>query len=479
VYAAAVASAGTGQGLAIAAAVVAGVGLGLQITATVLYADLNSRTSTTPAPAAATTNVSAARLSELKLAYQTSNATAQTAYNATNPAPTQSIDDFKNLQLDKSAAVTTALNGVVAQDSILGNLLKDTFTGKSETCALADTAACSSAGYTLRGVNTPANNIVANYSKNLLTAPYSPGVVSALSGYYQAVAQAGANASSGPAIPPSNPPSTNPDILAAEAARAAAAAALAAAPVTDPATALSSSNAVISSYNSLLAATADFDLKNLALANDSLHTDTNALTAARDVSLATLRTQMGNPSWTYTGTTSLCGGGAVSTCGWMTNTSSGTASTASTTVNDYLTAYANYENRVGYQKSVDAATGKANIAWTDRNGYKTALCGNAAIPVMWLGGSALPSANPSNWDTSENLIAASPTGLSCTGSATAINLSTDTAAANAAEIKKYCVTPATLNPYLCGLYSATLPARSAIQGAKPIVDALIFKGIVK
>jgi hypothetical protein len=444
VYAVAVGSASTGLGLAAGAIAAAAVELGLQITATVLYADLNSRTSTTPAPVAQTTNVSAARLSELQAAYQTSNATAQTAYNATQPAPAQTVEYYDSLQKNKSAAVTTALNGIV--DSTLSTLLKDTFTGKNATCALATTTLCSSNGYTLHGTSGTAFDIVGNYTKELLSAPYSPGVVNAQSGFYQALAMAG----TGQATP-------------------------------DPAAALTSSNAVISSYNRLLAATADFDQKNLALANNSIPDDVATLSTARSASLTTLRGLMGNANWDYNGTTTLCGGGgSVSSCGWMTNTSSDTGSTASTTVNDYLTAYANYQNRVNYQKTVDAATGKANSAWSDRNGYKTALCGNPPTSVTWLGGSTLPSANPTNWDASENLLAATPTGLSCTGSAAPLNLSTQNAEANAAEKAKYCVGGSAPDANLCALYSGTATVtRSTIQGAQPIVNALILKGIVK
>ena len=440
VYTVAVSSAGTGQGLAVAAAVTAGVELGLQITATVLYADLNSRTSTTPVPVAITTNVSAARLSELQAAYQTSNASAQTSYNATMPVPAQNVAYYDTLQKNQSAALISSLTGVV--DGTLSTFLQDAFTGKNATCGLATTALCSSNGYTLRGTN----DIVGNYTKDLLSAPYSPGVVNAQSGYYQALAMAGTGQ-----------------------------------PTPDPAAALSSSNAVISNYNSLLAATADFDQKKLALDNNVISGNTAALTAARDTALTTLRNLMGNPSWNYTGAATLCGGGSItiSSCGWMTNTSSGTGSTASTTVNDYLTAYANYQNRVGYQKTVDAATGKANIAWSDRNGYKTALCGNPPTSVTWLGGSTLSSVNPANWDASENLLAATPTGLICTGSAAPLDLSSQNATANAAEKAKYCPGGSAPDANLCALYSGTSPARSTIQGAQNIVDALILKGIVK
>ena len=70
------------------------------------------------------------------------------------------------------------------------------------------------------------------------------------------------------------------------------------------------------------------------------------------------------------------------------------------------------------------------------------------------------------------------TGLSCTGSASARDNSTDSAAARAAEKAKYCPGGSAPDTALCALYSSS-PAKSSIQGAKAIVDALIQKGIVR
>ena len=227
----------------------------------------------------------------------------------------------------------------------------------------------------------------------------------------------------------------------------------------------------------------------------------------RTTALGNLRTAMGNGSWNYTGDTTLCGGGSTSTssCGWMANTpgsaaagnASGAASswtaaaTGSTTVNGYLTAYDNYEDALAWQKLKDAANNAAASAWSDRNGYKTALCATKSPSVTWLGGTSRSGDNPSAWDTSEALPSAawsgtgttiatnvSVSGLSCAGSASARDNTTDSTAARNAEILKYCTTVATKDPAMCALYTST-PARSAIRGAKNIVDALILKGVVQ
>ena len=436
VYAVAVGSAGTGQGLAVAAAVTAGVSLGLNITATVLYADLNSRTTTTPTPVTPTINVSSARLGELQTSYIASQATAKTAYDGTLPVPSQTVDALKTVQSNSSASVTNSI--ALMTNSTLSTFLNDAFTGKSATCVISGSETC--AGFT--AISTGTNTTI--YTKDLLPAPYAPGVISSLNGYYQAVAQQGTG-------------STTPT----------------------PASALSSSNSMLSSYSSLLAATSAFDIANVASAGlDS---------TARTTALANLRSLMGDPTWNYTGTATLCGGGStsVSSCGWMVDTSAsaGSGSTSATTgsakVNTFLTDYGNYQNRVNYQQKLDAAAAKASIAWSDRNGYKTALCGNQSPSVTWLGGSSLSSTNPGVWDATENLLSSPPTGLTCTGSAAPVNLSTQNASARSAEAAKYCVVGSAYDANLCALYTGTAATKSSIQGAQNIVDAVIVKGIVK
>ncbi len=434
VYAVAVGSAGTGQGLAVAAAVTAGVSLGLNITATVLYSDLKSRTSTTPAAVTPTINVSSARLGELKTSYITSQAAAKTAYDATLPVPAQTVDALNTVQSNSSAAVTSAI--ALVTDSTLSTFLNDNFTGKSATCVISGSETCT--GFT--AISTGTNTTI--YTKDLLAAPYAPGVIASLNGYYQSVAQQGTG-------------STTPT----------------------PASALSSSNSMLTSYNNLLAATSAFDIANVASAG--------LASTARTTALANLRSLMGNPTWNYTGTATLCGGGSTSasSCGWMVNTSAGSSSPFVTTgaakVNTFVTDYGNYQNRVNYQQKLDAAAAKASIAWSDRNGYKTALCGNQSPSVTWLGGSSLSSTNPGVWDATENLLASTPTGLSCTGSAAPVSLSTQNASARSAEAAKYCVGGSAPDVNLCALYTGTAATKSSIQGAQNIVDAVIVKGIVK
>ena len=214
----------------------------------------------------------------------------------------------------------------------------------------------------------------------------------------------------------------------------------------------------------------------------------NAVTArvaaydARSPTLDTLRTAMGNGSWNYNGNTTLCGGGSTST------------SSCSALVNQfpvYLAAYDSYKDAAAYLKLKNAADNAAASAWADRNGFKTALCATKSPSVTWLGSTSRSSENPSAWDSSEMLPGASwsgsgtaiatsvsVTGLSCTGSASARDNSTDSAAARAAEKAKYCPGGSAPDTALCALYSSS-PAKSSIQGAKAIVDALIQKGIVR
>ena len=304
--------------------------------------------------------------------------------------------------------------------------------------------------------------------------------------------------------------------MAAQATLAAANASLAAAPVVSPATALSSSNAVVTAYNNLLAATADFDVKNLNyVAAQGSFTDADddwiaagsptsgslydaRVTAqsafisagtARSAALGVLRAAMGTGygAWDYTANTSLCGGGGGTTgCGWMrdvpasANAGSATsqASTAASAVNSYLTAYGAYQDAVAYKKIKDTADTKARMAWSDRNSYKTALCATATPSVTWLGG-AIAIFNPASWDGSENLLASPVLGLGCTGSVAATDLSSNSAAARAAEKAKYCVGGSAPDTALCTLYSSSASTQSTIQGTEAIVNAVIMKGIVK
>ena len=154
------------------------------------------------------------------------------------------------------------------------------------------------------------------------------------------------------------------------------------------------------------------------------------------------------------------------------------ASTASSVVNDYLTAYGDYKNTAVYQKFKDAADAKANSAWSDRNGYKTALCAKMNS-VNFLGSSSTSSNNPTDWDVTETLLGTTITGLNCTSTGTAPDLSSAQSVALAAEKTKYCITPATADTRMCLIVSGNTPAQSTIQGAQNIVDALIIKGIVK
>ena len=486
VYATAVAAATTGGSLAVGATAAAVVSLGLQITATVLYAELNGRT-TTPhsTPAAVISDVSDTTVANLKTAYVTSKGLAQTAYNAV-PTPAPNVTVLNGTQRDKANLVATEVSKVT--DTTLNALLSAGLKGSVSTCTLASTTACLSGGFTLHGPD-----VIGNYSKDLLDPTYTPGVIPSLDTYYSAILQSGASTSTGVTLTST---STDPAVLAAQQSLADANAALAAVPVVDPATALADRNRLVAHYNALLAAIADFDEKNLAVKAAS-----NATTqAARDTSLATLRTLLGssNSAWDYTGTTTLCGGGSTtaSSCGWMKDitASAGSAppantpltagnttlaSTASSVVNDYLTAYGDYKNTAVYQKFKDAADAKAKSAWSDRNGYKTALCAKIQS-ASFLGSSSTSSTNPTDWDVTETLLGAAITNLNCTSTGTAPDFSSNQSAALAAEKTKYCTTgTSTYDAGMCSIVSGTRNAISTIQGAQNIVDALIIKGIVK
>ena len=225
----------------------------------------------------------------------------------------------------------------------------------------------------------------------------------------------------------------------------------------------------------------------------------------RSTALDTLNNAMGTSGWDNTSHTSLCGGGSTTTssCAWMTgNTASaGTDSTfavsGSSAVNAYLVAYEAYRNADAFKAAKAAADSAATSAWSDRNAFKSALCA-VKFPTAstWLGG-PLSVPDPGSWDTSEQLQSAGWSGsdpiasanlsvpglindgTQCTGSATGANTSSQSAAARSAEMAKYCVGGSAPDTALCALYSAATPAHSTIQGAKPIVDALITKGIAR
>jgi len=334
------------------------------------------------------------------------------------------------------------------------------------------------------------------YTKDNLSSPYAPGVIPSLDTYYSAVLQSGASTSTGVTLTST---STDPAaVVAAQKSLADANAALAAVPVVDPATALADRNRLVAHYNDLLAAIADFDVKNLA----DKAASTTTTQAERADSLATLRILLGssNSAWDYTGNATLCGGGsATSSCGWMKDTTPSAgyappantpltagnttlASTASSVVNVYLTAYGDYKSIAVYQKLKEAAADKANSAWSDRNGYKTALCAKNQS-ANFIGGSWVSSSsstNPADWDVTETLLGATITNLNCTSTGTAPDFSSNQSAASAAEKTKYCTTgTSTYDAGMCSIVSGTAPARSTIQGAQNIVDALIIKGIVK
>lgn len=471
VYAVATSLAGVAAVLAVAAGVSAAVGLGLQLTATVLYADLQGRTSTpSPSVPANVSNISAAKVAQLKTAYGASNATALSAYAAL-PSPPPDAAARDTAQQTKATTVTKLISDVT--DPTLKGLLSVRLTGSIGTCTASTTAACTTAGFVLRGTD----DVVANYKKDLLASTaYTPGVVPSLDVYYAAIVQSGASTP----ISTSNVGSNSTLNTALNNANQA----LAAVPVIAPVDAMNNSNSVVSNYSNLLTAIDDFDIKNIIM-----NANNNATTqAARASSLATLRTLIGNSTWDYTGTASLCAGSFTytGTCGWMSNasanagTASTSASTASSAVNDYLNAYSSFKSVALYQKQKEAVDTKVGLAWSDRNGYKSGLCALQTPSVSWLGGAASSSNNPANWDSNENLLVDPPTNLSCTGSATPANTSSQTSAARAAEQAKYCnTTSPDHNADLCSLYSASTPARSTIQNAENIFQVLIQKGIAQ
>ncbi len=510
----------TGTALVTAAAVAAGVDLGLNITGTVLYADLVARTAnaTTPPPGTPT-GFPAANLPPLRDQYVASEAAAKAAYDLTlaPPIPGNTVAGYNTIQQNTAATIAggSYIGGVT--DAALRTLLLNGLNGKTDTCVLA-AATCLATGYTATQTPTTSGSgatttitYTTTYIKDLVPAPYAPGAIPSVAAYYDAVLQQGAVAP---------PPVTD---LAACNLMGFPTAPCQPAPVPtppNPATALNSSNTVVGSYTALLKAVQDFDVKNLdyesrlaartaaqnaynaALATDpgcsgatclialaALNTANSNLisaTTARDAALATLRTAIGDPSWNHTGNTSLCGGGVgVSGCTWMNNAtatagnSTTPATTSATVVNGYLTDFTNYEAARVHQQLLDAATAKASAAWSDRNTYKTALCSVGPPSVNWVGTSSIPNADPAQWDILENLLAAPPTGLTCTGGGTPVDLSAQDAAARAAEQARYCLVGGPdYDANLCALYSATGTA-ATIQGAEPIVRELIRRGITQ
>jgi hypothetical protein len=373
---------------------------------------------------------------------------------------------------------------------------------------------CKNNGFTASGTDI----MTTIYTKDGLVAPYSPGVIPALDAYYQG-----------------QTPTVNADGTTTPAAGSN----------------LNASNAVTSAYSALLAAIADFDAKNQAYLSslsqtsaafrawvaagqpgsgfwfaalspeeqawvtagkpgpgDLLHFYYDNLPSvdrtyidsgtARNTSLSTLQGLLGNPSWNYTGSTSVCG---ASGCGWMTGgtASAGNASTPATTgssvLNNYLIAYENYRNSDAYKAAQSAADSAATSAWSDRNSFKSALCAvNDPTAKTWLGGGTPSATNPASWDSLENLPGAlwSPTGtsvatsvnsvtisLNCSGSVAAADQSAQNAAAIAANKAKYCPGGSAPDAALCALYSGTGGTQSTVQGAENIVNEIIKRGIVK
>lgn len=492
VYTIAVTNASIGLGLAIGAAVTSGVSLGLQITAAVMYGLLEDRTSAPPPPTAVTMAVSDAKLTELRNAYSSDKATAQSAYNATLALPATPTATLDTIQQGEASAVGAKIGAV--GDATLSGVLGTRLNGQTLTCV--PPADCT--GYTARQVPTLDGDgkVVLNASNQpvthtIYTREVVAGLIPAVQGYYQALAQAGSG-------DPIN--STDPAAVAANAA-------LAGAPVADPAAALATMQSRRDAYSSLLGATADFDSKNLsyAAANSAYSTADAAYVAcggagcgtpaiitartsaqttltnasgARSTALATLRTEMGDASWDYAGVTSLCG---ASGCGWMADTSAGGANpTGSALVNTYLGGYTDYQIALNAQKTRDKARDTASAAWSGRNTYKTALCANLTPSASFVGSATPGDNNPASWDAAENLLGTPVSGLACgSGGATPIDLSGQSADQAAAEKTKYCDTPATQDATLCALYSSPSATRSLIRGPRPIVDALIQKGITQ
>jgi hypothetical protein len=559
IFSAALASGISGSGLAAASLVTASAALALRLTAVGLYAALLSRTTDPSAPPdTAATPPSVADQMTALTSYAAAKATARTAYSdltAYGPAVTPAIIATDKADRDSKLAAANA-NVASVVDATLKSALTVDLNGSTATCTPPALSNC--AGYTARQV--PRTNgsgaLVTNpdgseiydtiYTKDLVPAPYSPGVAPSVAGYYQAVAQAGATQAPTP-IPAGADATTTAAITAANAKQAAAAAA-----AVPPATALANSNVVIGSYSNLLASINDFDTKNLTYnAAETAYTAAQAAAAtaqaaaatalaayvaapttpaatkaalllasnnaaaastaadgaslaakaardtaktARDTARGTVRTGIGNATWDYTGSATVCGGGSTtaSSCGWMTNATAGgggatVATTGSAAVNAFLASEAIYQNALGWQKVKDAAAAKADAAWTSRNELKMLLCAAKAPPVSFIGGGR-SSDDPLSWDVTENVLATdgsgapTPVNLNCIGLSQPA-LPTDVTGANNVTLAdrrlKYCtVGGLDYNAAICAALNLPTTATS-VQGVEPIVNSLIDKGIAR
>ena len=300
-------SASIGLGLSIGAAVSAGIALGLEIAATIYYADVKART-TRPNPTynvtgAPDSGITADRLAKLKLNYVTSRDAAKSAYTAFAAIPVPGAG--ATAAASQSAANVVSADIAAVTNAQLGSLLSNVLNGSSVTCSgdltgctktqvpvlnspleykkvspdgtlatcipadhtpstwctdngysqtqmsivwskvdtvsgavvtCTDSAAtCKANGYSAAG--QPIYNTV--YVKNGLSSPYSPGVISSVDAYYQALG-------------PNQTQNADGTVTVVPA------------PSGDVSGTLSTSNAVVGSYSTLLAAIANFDSKNIA-----------------------------------------------------------------------------------------------------------------------------------------------------------------------------------------------------------------------
>lgn len=546
IYSAALASGVSGTSLAAASLITTTAALALRLTAVGLYADLVSRTTDpNPSPPTPPAPPSVADQMTALARYVAAKTTASTAYGVLTayvpPVVTQAMIDAARADRNSKLAAANANIGSVV-DAPLLTVLNVNLNGSTATCV--PTASNTCAGFTARQVprTDGSGNLVKNadgseiydtiYTKDLVPAPYSPGVTPSLTGYYQALAQVGTVQAPAP-IPADADQATRDAINAANARLAAAAAA-----AVDPAAALASSNAVLGSYSNLLAATKDFDDKNLAYqaalnaynaaqnaylaaqnaydtavaanlataavlkttrdnalaARDSAGVTRDSALVTRDNARNTLRSRMGNPGWDYTGTQTLCGGGSTtsSSCGWMTNaTPGGGGSTVATTgaavVNNFLSSEASYQNALAWKRVKDNAAARADAAWINRNELKMLLCAAKAPPASFIGGGR-SSDDPGSWDLTENVLATdgsgtpTPTNLNCIGLSEPA-LPASVAGANSVTLAdrraRYCtVGGADYNPALCA--ALNLPVvPTGVRGVEPIVTTLIEKGIAR
>lgn len=502
VYAVSLSTAITGFSLfVVGSTAAAATSLGLSITSTVLYADINSRTSTiSSATAPAGYAISDERLKQQLADYLAAKATATTAFNRLpTPAPSASeVLAMKATRDSRLSNVNTQISAVT--DSTLRGKLSNYLNGSTSECF--SPADCS--GYTAREVprTDEGGNVVTNsagepvmttiYTRNNLEGTiYSPGVVPAFGGYYKALSSAGANTPVSSGLSPGDP---------GYHAITQANAGLSGTNLPSPAAVLATANDVTGKYTQLLQATALFDSRHLAYVQasntrtactencDDEQVSLNVATADRTTALSDLRSKMGDASWNYTGTESLCGLGG---CSWMSNaspspgSSTSLASTSASSVNSYLDAVEDYEEAASYNALKELSNTANNSAWGSRNSLKTSLCAIKSPPVEYVGSGSVPNADPALWDASENLSAANgsgvptPIGLNCTGGGTKLDTSTQSAAAREAERVKYCTTgSATFDAALCAVYSTT-SSRSSVKGAEPIVQQIIQKGVAR